>query len=369
MNILPVGFVTFTGKEVPYNTSAGTSGIKNMPDFYPNSSIEKTLGSHHSYRKDKVYFAAPMEFISDDIKERVDFVVYDNEPSYPTIDEVKRNYLGTNRTDYRKHFENVREYYYRREMGGFASSNEAKYQQWQSAVCTGLYDKAGDLRYRKETAEDEVKALRAEKAAINAGIESTNKEIAAQLKLKQGLKKYIRALEKIQSPFEELGNILPNGISSENKLYETAEKRVSVAKEKSEGQKALENSAMYNEGREAYPYDGLKYGKYEDTTATYKALDDIKKEGFKISGKKNHFSGTDDIKNTIKKLKDILDENTRTIEEMNEYVTELREKLKSTNSKIKEKSSFIQECKNKLMPLFDELANFYKKQGIKVIKK
>ena len=37
--------------------------------------------------------------------------------------------------------------------------------------------------------------------------------------------------------------------------------------------------------------------------------------------------------------------------------------------KLQKKKSFIEDCKAKLIPLFDELKNFYAKQGIKVIKR
>ena len=51
MRISPISFTTFTGKEVPYITKLGENGLKSLPDFYPASSVEKTLGSHHSFEK------------------------------------------------------------------------------------------------------------------------------------------------------------------------------------------------------------------------------------------------------------------------------------------------------------------------------
>ena len=72
---------------------------------------------------------------------------------------------------------------------------------------------------------------------------------------------------------------------------------------------------------------------------------------------------------TIAKFENILNDSKQTISEMQNYVEELIQKSNQVDSQIKTKNSFIEECKRKLEPLFEELANFYKKQGIKVIKK
>ena len=111
-----------------------------------------------------------MEYVNDRIKDSVDYVVYDNEPSYPAIEEVEKNYVGKLRKNFREDFEEVREYYYRREMGGYANVEEAKNKQKQAAECTGFYDRAGDARYRKETLEDRV-------SAIDESIKTKEKEI------------------------------------------------------------------------------------------------------------------------------------------------------------------------------------------------
>ena len=47
----------------------------------------------------------------------------------------------------------------------------------------------------------------------------------------------------------------------------------------------------------------------------------------------------------------------------------LYDSTKTVAKQIAEKKSLIEDCKAKLIPIFDELKNFYAKQGIKVIKK
>ena len=370
MKLLPINNVIFAGREVPYSSKIGESGLKNMSGFYPDSSVETTLGAYHSQPKNMAYFADPMEFVTDDIKERVDYVVYDNEPSYPKVEDVKKNYLENNRTDYRKQFEGIREYYYRREMGRFASINEAKYQQWQAAKCTELYDKAGHLRYQKESAEDEVSKLSSEKMHIKDGIENTTQELKMQESLNRNLEKHVANLKEAQKAYQTLDTTLEKGLKTEQAIYEKASKRVRDVRQQEEYIKELEMSDYYNNGRESYPYDGLKYGRYENTTQTYEAIDALRKDVFRI-GNNNGYALKQKglIETSITSFEQIIVEGKKTIQEMKKYIAELNDNLKQIDENIKSKQSFIEECKAKLRPLFTELEDFYKKQGIKIIKK
>lgn len=168
MKIAPIGISTpfisrkslsFQGVTTDYQTPKGKGDLKNNSNWHKNSSIEEAVGAYHKNYTGKAYFASPMEHVSDIIKDRVDYVVYDNEPKYPAIEEVKNNYLGNLRKNLRDDFEEVREYYYRREMGGSADVNEAKYKQWEAAELTGFYDRAGNARYRKENLEDKIETI------------------------------------------------------------------------------------------------------------------------------------------------------------------------------------------------------------------
>ncbi len=164
MKISPISITnysknTFKGHEEAYSYSRGVHSLEDSIHWHKNSSIDKTLGSYHLNQTGRAYYADPLEPITDAIRDRVDYIVYDNEPSYPRIEDVETNYLGKNRTNYRNDFEEVRNYYYRREMAGHADKAEAQYQQWQAAECTGFYDRAGNARYRKENLEDGIENI------------------------------------------------------------------------------------------------------------------------------------------------------------------------------------------------------------------
>ncbi len=220
MKISPISITNFSkmsfkGQEVYYSRYEGENYLKNSSYWHKNSSIDKTLGSYHSNQTGKAYYADPLEPITDAIRDRVDYIIYDNEPSYPKIEEVETNYLGINRTNYRNDFEEIRKYYYRREMAGYADKSEAQYQQWQAAECTGFYDRAGDARFRKESLEDNIvridraiKEKEKENIELNASIGRSEKE-KCLLEIKQ--KNYQAKNDK----YSELNNLAEQTIDKD----------------------------------------------------------------------------------------------------------------------------------------------------------
>ncbi len=279
--------------------------LQNNDYWHKNSSLDKTLGSYHANPTYKAYYADPMENVPDYIKEQVDYIVYDNEPKYPDVnEEVSRNYFGTQRKNYKEDFEEIRKYYYRREMGGHADKAEAQYQQWQAAECVRLYDKAGDLRYKKETAEDEVKALEKEIAnANNSDLPRSKGALEVERNLETELSSKLDTLNKKNDKYSELKNIINEGtdVSSE-----------------------------------------------EEKTFVSSQINKVKRN----------------IASTEKELKDC----QARIKKLESYIQGFPAWLEKMNQKIKAKETAIEGFKAKLIPLFDELKNFYAKQGIKVIR-
>lgn len=129
------------------------------PLFYPDSTVEKTLDTVHHTKTGKIYFADPMEPINDEIKNSVDYVVYDNEPSYPDIKkDLENEYIGKKSTkNNRQQFVNINKYFARREKGGWSDNEYAKYQQWQSAECIKIYDKAKTLISERDSLQNTIK--------------------------------------------------------------------------------------------------------------------------------------------------------------------------------------------------------------------
>lgn len=315
MNISPINF---KGQYV-YNYNEST--LKNNPLWHKNSSSEATLGSYHINKTNMAYFADPMEPISDKIKEKADFVVYDNEPAYPAIEDVKQNYLGTLRKNFKDFFEDMRLYFYRREQGGFASKPEAQYKQWEAAECTRMYDAAGDLRYKKETAEDEINQLLEKKADLTSALEKSKSELSSKEAAKAHVEKHIENLGKIRQPYQALISLTEDGIPNENATLTAAENKNSNGKEYS----------------------------FKNKTESLKK--DVK-----------------NIEKTINYWETTKAEYLKAIQTLKNQIKNLQANIVSTSETIIRKQSFVEECRTKLVPLFEELKQFYLKQGIKGIK-
>ena len=339
----------FRGKYVNIKNS---DDIKKDENWHKSSTIEQTLNSYHSNVKNKVYFASPMEFISDKIKEEADYIVYDNEPKYPDVNnEVSKNYFGTERKNYKDDFEEIRKYYYRREMGGFANVEEAKYQQWQAAECARMYDKGGHLRYVKEQAEDNIKKIESENIKINESLKAANSELNSQKDIQTQLDKHISNLEGIKKPYQELVTLSEQASMDEQIMYgDVMTKKV---------------SATVNNQKDSKEFES--YGE-----KVVKNYDEIMKQ--EASGY-NIFRTNSELKQNVKKLEDtqkgyelIKDNCIKTINEIKKYIENLQAKLVKNNKEITEKKLLIEDCKSKLIPIFDELKNFYNKQGIIVVK-
>lgn len=370
MRILPIKSVTsFSGRTTDYNLNRGKEDLKRNSFWQKNSSVEEALGTYHNNKTGKVYFADPMENVSDKIKDSVDYVVYDNEPSYPDVNkEVKENYLGRLRKDFKKDFEEIRNYYYRREMGGFANVDEAKYQQAQAAHCGALYDKAGDLRYKKEKVEDEVSVLEKKNEKITQGILSSENELANVKKLLSGIDTQIGNLKQIHKSYQDIAKTMQEGLANEDNMDSAVKDRMmDYVKElhnsfvkvkypnKNEATQAKEKNAYEKYNVEMRPYNAVKAANDEG----YRLFDKqagVKKEIAKLSKTLGNYQVTKQVA-----------ENT--ILEIQGYIDTLKQESEKIVKNITDKNALISDMKAKLSPLFDELKNYYATQGIRVIKK
>ena len=364
MNILPISSTIFAGHEVKSKTLS-YENIKKMPEYYPSSSIETTIGRNHKIPKEKVYFASPMEPISEEFKRNVDYIVYDNEPKYPDLEDIRKNYLEHNRTNYRDKFEEIRNYFYRREMGGFANAEEAKEEQRKAANCTGFYDRAGDLRYKKETTEDEIVELNKTKENMQKGIISTENEIKAQQELKSKVETHIENLKKMKKPYDELLKLAGENAQNAKDMYSIASDRINGIHKQLEAEEQIKNTAYYYEGESASQGESaLTFDKYKNTTATYEAVNQSKTSSRNVS--KTAIKQQENLlKTTIEHFKFIKNECDSTIKEMQAYIAELRIKSAKIDGQVMFKNAFIEDCKSQLEKHFSELQKYYLEKIVK----
>ena len=186
---------------IPYAHIDYSENVKNRPF----ASVEKTLNTYHSGITQEVYYADPEEIVTTAIKEKADYVVYDNKPPYPVAEGyISENYFGKLRHNFVKDFDEIRLYHYRLEMADAKTAdqyrrnilanydeknsteklayynariNKSKENQRLAQTCIDIYNKGGDLRYKKETAEDAVSHINYKIAELNRRIDSEKRDI------------------------------------------------------------------------------------------------------------------------------------------------------------------------------------------------
>lgn len=292
----------------------------------PYASVEKTLGEYHSFPSREIYYADPKEEISTALKDKMDYIIYDNEPPYPLAEgEVSENYFGTERVDYAKQYAEIRDYYYRLEMADTKTAEEyrrkiladvdvndskekyeyykkrievSKYQQAQAQKCIDIYNEGGDLRYKKETAEDKISRIKSEISSLQYEVD----------RKKTALKNY-QALLKTK---EAESQLIDSSLAAYTKLKTLRDRRKDM---------------------EAKEYNFI--GEYLcDTQAKASFLDDYKQ-----------------------KLRE-------SIQETKLFIASAPSKIKNMRKDIKTTQAFIEKVKAELIPHFDKLKNYYNVQQI-----
>ncbi len=358
MRILPInGYSSKLSFQGSYANYTFEENIKKDNNWHPASSLQQTLGEFRNKPSGKVYFASPMEPISEKIKESVDFIVYDNEPNYPAIDEVGLNYFNNYRKDFKKDFEELKNYYDRRAYAGFSNTEEARANSDKAQKCIEMYDKGGHLRYLKEQAEDEIVRLQEDNNEISKGAEAAQKELESQNAMKLALEKQIANLEKMKSPYDNLIKNAEKGSINEDAMYTAAGIRAQKVNYFAQNQ----DTKFAN-----------KYERYSIniTPNTYKEISEENSISYKMSkAKENAQKEFKKLEKTITDFKSIKNGCTQTINEIKNYIQTLQNKILENNKKIAEKNTLIDNCKSKLIPIFDELKYFYSSQGIQGVKK
>ena len=230
--------------------------------------IENTLLSHHPYLTDRYYYANPLEkIVPDSIKERVDLVIYDDEPALFDFDkELSKVYFFPSEKHNEKYFsdklQKFREYFYRLEMMDRGAVKEyeeklsrnmdvknskekifyfnshiadAQYNQETAAVCENFYKESQELRdaknkYSKEIADIKKRIKETEEKMESVFNEEDHWENIGCI-LKDNFsdpKKQKALLESIINSFKEENQEIINNLNEElakkSKLLEQAKK-------------------------------------------------------------------------------------------------------------------------------------------------
>ena len=279
----------------------------------PNPEVEKTLGAFRATPAKTVYWADPLENVSDRIKSEHDYVVYDHEPSYPKVnEEVSKRYFADERHDFGEDFAHVRDYYYRLQMADDRNFDRWRipadqYQQWQAAECLNIYQQAEPLLKEKDSQHDTIKSLATRLEGLPQEIEENDKKLRILSVVKAESEdnvKLIKEKENLRTRVEELATNKENGEYAQ----------ILMARE----------------------YEVFKQTKNSDEKY---------------------------LKNELEKIKNIEEE----IKKCEIAKIELPKLFDSIPVSIKACEAKIADLKAQLIPHFDKLKNFYAKQGIRII--
>lgn len=146
--------------DCPFGTAyfGETRGLINFvkKHSFPHADIEETIGTVHDKPTYRIYFADPKEIVSDTIKQKHDYIVYDIEPSFPDI----RLYFDTDKDEIKKGFEIVKDYYKRLENsanGNFDILNNSRLKQKIADICSQIFDEGNSLRTTLQDLQSKLK--------------------------------------------------------------------------------------------------------------------------------------------------------------------------------------------------------------------
>ncbi len=320
-----------------------TYQVKNLS---PEFATVKNAFDRRKARTGKIYFGDPDEKIDfNQVLKEHDYAISDMEPSYPNIDKVSAGYFYDDNTRYEEHFQAISDFHDRREAA--AKNFEAQYKEklqkginpqdskekvdyyiWQqqdsfakrrqAQEALEIYNKANEIKRIKEEQGRELYGLEGALGSAKRDIGTTERSIENDKKRIEENNKLIESFKKRIKLYEELRKLPQN---TENKLElkwrdeERPSYRLRLSIFENENLSIINNDDHYKKFITAYE----NYSK--------KISDDIIKQ-----------------KNTIK---------------------ELQEKIRILSQEVINKTNELNLSKSKLIPLFDELKNFYLKHGIK----
>ena len=361
-------FVDSYGYQDAHLTAAKNSGRR----------MEETTGIFHPYKTCRIYYADPLEKVSDVIKERADYIVYDDEPALFDIDhEVSKMYFFpsdySSQREYMDNLKNFREYFYRLEMMDQKAVNENANNNEMAD-----YFKAHvvDAQYNQETAANAENIFN----STIPKIQEKDSYYRAAKNNESEIENRTREISKAEHEFkqrEEMNTLLKSKIENleaKKSTYETLiqdyekDKIISSA-----GIEASKEAYNYNDEHHtsydyyfnytkflAKPISTGHYLKYYNQLNDDKAVEEKEKDSIK-----NQYER---VKTAINKYKEDLKENDLILQKVGQYKNELPAIIEGLKQELARNTELFEKAKAELIPQFEHLKNYLLSRGIRSIK-
>lgn len=347
--------------------------------------LEYTVGTFHPRQTGHIYYADPLENVTDAIRESVDIVVYDDQPALPDMDKEvsKMFFFESNYGDENKYLEQtrkLREYFYRLEMVDKKTIGENERNIWnnidvQNSEARVAYFKAhvDDAKYNQKTLA-KGDAIFYESKGLRDHKDQTAREISA---LKENIRLRtcdINSVEKELERREGLQSILDakiNVLKEKEKFYTDilANKDTDI-KNNTEGKNFAKDVEDYNAIYHRYNAHDFQQLTTPTSTKNYAEtcylldsnMNDDKSEYGAIAAFMKKAS------ENIKKYTEISLENAKNIKELKKYQKDLPGIIEKLQADLRTKIGIFEKAKADLIPHFEKLKQHYISRGIRVIK-
>lgn len=349
--------------------------------------MEKTLDSFHKNITGKIYYADPLEKINDNLREMVDYVVYDEEPKFPDINhEVSKLYFGTDGDKWiDKRFKDSRDYFYRLEMADSktvgeyeqkvwnnidkensrrnaeyfkAHVNDAKYNQETIANCEAIFKESQDLRYKKDNIAYEIDSIKDSIKYSEADIPRAEMELNHRTEIDKMLTEKVKNLQERKDNYTK---ILEQLETNKTKDVSTANSIEKLAKINSEGHREMNRTTTCTHN------DFISESKASENFKETKSI--FEKNMPREASEKNV------VLENIEKLTKSIGEFTKKAEENQAYIKKISDYIKALPTIIADKNKDLakhnqqfEKVKADLIPYFDKLKNYFYSRGLKIIR-
>lgn len=337
---------------------------------------EKTRDSFHSKETGLIYYADPMEQVSDSIREKVDYVFYDVEPKFPDIEyQTSKIYFFPPNTDhesFRDKVEDFRQYFYRLEMAdrkvlpqygvgekaNYYSSRiaDAQYNQETAAGCEHIYDEAFDLICKKNTTYYQIGSIQDLIKQRNLEIPKAEKELEQRKQLGKILEAKIASLKTKQAAYLKFDKSLESSLTQD-------ETNLAFTKE------AIE----YNTANHPHTQSFFSFTDFlarPISTEGYKNVNSQLSDdnSFEQKEKSQIASNLKRLQASLNKYEKELENNTIYLKKVGDYLKDLPSIIKNLEKELVETKALYERTKAELIPHFDKLKNYFHSRGIRVIR-
>lgn len=356
-----------------------------------NKRYEKTLGTFHTDAKNKIYYADPLEKIDDALREKVDYIFYDDEPRFPLInEEVSKAYFfepepfgAKYLRDYKQEMEKYKQYFYRMEMADSKHAGhyynklmnntdvcdskekldyysariaDAKYNQETAGICMNIMDEAnGKIDYKNDLVKD-IRNLDYQIKGRYNDITDTDKEIENRTRLNSILEK---RLENLKSRLNSYNDMVKNLDAAQQDI----EVGLDFTKEIADThKKTLPHVVEYNAYKEFLTLPMAEDG-YRIANQSLNIDKTNEKKEISFINSQLKF-----IKSSIEKYTAQYDENKAILKKASDYKMDLPKVIAQMESELKQKTAEFEKVKAELIPYFDKLKNYFYSRGLRQVK-